>query len=69
VTEIRRRAVTVLAYGGPVCSLTGRASMSARSSTVGPSPLCGNIRAELDLRSRTQIATWWARLRAGAADQ
>ena len=31
-------AVTVLAYGRPVSSLTGSASMSARSITVGPSP-------------------------------
>ncbi len=28
-----------LAYGSPVVSCTGRASMSARNSTVGPSPL------------------------------
>jgi hypothetical protein len=32
-------AVTVLAYGTPVASSTGNASMSARSITVGPSPL------------------------------
>ena len=32
-------AVAVLAYGRPVASFTGSASMSARSITVGPSPL------------------------------
>jgi hypothetical protein len=32
-------AVAVLAYGNPVASSTGSASMSARSITVGPSPL------------------------------
>ena len=32
-------AVSVLAYGKPVSSCTGSASMSARSMTVGPSPL------------------------------
>ena len=31
--------VAVDAYGSPVSSVTGRASMSARSSTVGPGPL------------------------------
>ena len=31
--------VAVLAYGSPVASFTGSASMSARSSTVWPSPL------------------------------
>ena len=37
-SSLRRRA-TVLAYGSPVFSSTGSASMSARSSTTGPSPL------------------------------
>jgi hypothetical protein len=31
--------VTALAYGSPVLSRTGSASMSARASTTGPSPL------------------------------
>ena len=38
-TDTRPGAPTRLAYGRPVASATGSASMSARSSAVGPGPL------------------------------
>ena len=48
-------ACPVLAYGRPVCSSTGSPSMSARSSTVGPSPLASTPTTPVP---PTPVVTW-----------